>query len=389
MQDCKSRQNHYIVGILLLMWTQEMQIGIVWLPNVWKSTLFNALTKSYAADAANFPFCTIEPNVGIVEVRDPRVEKLAEISHTQKTIYAAVNFVDIAGLVKWASQGEGLGNQFLSHIRECDAIVQVVRYFDDADVVHVEWKPDPYRDIEIINDELMIADLQSIEKKIPERERKLKWQDKEAQKVVPLLKRMQTHLWAGHLLITLQDDLSEEEKKLMKSFNFLTFKQFVYAVNVAEKDMARNYEIQQEFAKKLNTPVAIVCAKFETEMMWLSEEERELFVEEMKGGKDIHIPTLDDLIKLAFDAVGLMYYFTTGEKETRARTIKKWRTAPQAAGAIHGDFERWFIRAETVTYEKFVDAGGWSWAREKGYLRSEGKEYIVQDGDVMLFRFNV
>jgi len=282
-----------------------------------------------------------------------------------------------------------LGNQFLAHIRECDSIVQVVRHFEDADVVHVEWKPDPLRDVEIINSELMIADLQSIEKKLPEMERKLKGQDKEAQKIVPLLKRMQEHLWSGHLLIDLQDDLSEEEKKLIKSFNFLTFKPFIYAVNVSEKDMHRNQEIQQEFAKDLKKAVVVVCAKFEAEMMWLSDEERELFVEEVKGGKDVHIPTLDDLIALAFDTVGLMYYFTTGEKETRAWTIKKWRTAPQAAGVIHGDFERGFIRAETVNCEKLIEAGSRSGAREKWYVRSEGKEYIVQDGDVMLFRFNV
>ncbi len=367
----------------------EMQIGIVGLPNVGKSTLFNALTRSYAADAANFPFCTIEPNIGMVEVRDPRVDVLSQISHTQKIIHAAINFVDIAGLVRWASSWEGLGNQFLAHIRECDAIVQVVRYFDDSEVVHVEGKPDPMRDVEIINDELMIADLQTIEKKLPEVERKLKWQDKDAQKLVPLLRRMQEHLGAWHLLIDLSDELSEEEKKLIKWFNFLTFKPFIYALNVSEKDMYHNQEIQQEFAKNLGKPVVVVCAKFEADMMWLSDEEREMFVEEMKWGNDIKIPTLDDLISLAFDTVGLMYYFTTGEKETRAWTIKKWWTAPQAAGVIHGDFERGFIRAEAVTYEKFVEAGGRSGAREKWYLRSEGKDYVVQDGDVLLFRFNV
>lgn len=366
-----------------------MKIGIVWLPNVGKSTLFNALTKNYAADAANFPFCTIEPNVGIVDVKDPRVDTLAEFSHSLEKIYAAIKFVDIAGLVKGASQGEGLWNQFLATIREVDAIVQVVRHFEDDDVVHVEGNTDPFRDVEIINTELMLADLQTIEKILPDLERKLKGHDPEAQKLVGVMQKMRDFLAAGKLAWDIADELTPEEKNLLKPYNFLTYKPFIYALNVAESELKNASALQEEYLKKLDKPVAVVCAKFESEIMDLSGEEKEMFLEELQGWSSVKIPTLDDLIKLAFDTVGLMYYFTTGEKETRAWTVLKWSTAPQAAGAIHTDFQRGFIKAEVVSYAHFAEAGSRSKAREKGYLRLEGKEYIVQDGDVMIFKFNV
>lgn len=364
-----------------------MQIGIVGLPNVGKSTLFNALTKQYAADAANFPFCTIEPNVGIVNVNDPRLQVLAQVSNTQKIVPAAIQFVDIAGLVKGASQGEGLGNKFLAHIREVDAIVQVVRHFQDSDVVHVEWTTDPMRDVEIINTELIMADLQLIERKIPELERKLKGQDKESAQLLPILQHIQQLLLAGKLAYDCAGDLSVDEKKQLRQFNFLTFKPFIYAINVHEQELKNATQIKSQFEAVLHKPVAIVCAKFESELLEASTEERSLFLQEL--AEDIEtIPTLDDLIALAFHTVGLMYYFTTGEKETRAWTIKQWSTAPQAAWVIHTDFERGFIKAEVVSYPEFVADGGRTGARDKGHLRLEGKEYIVREGDVIVFKCN-
>lgn len=366
-----------------------MKIGIVWLPNVGKSTLFNALTKSYVADAANFPFCTIDPNIGMVDVQDARLHQLAEVSGTQNIIPATINFVDIAGLVKWASAGEWLGNKFLSHIREVDAIVQVVRHFHDDDVVHVEWAPDPDRDRTIINDELILADMQSLEKKLPERERKTKSQDKEALRTVDVIQRCLHELEQGNLLNALYEEMHEADQQIVKSFHLLTTKSFVYALNISEKDLAQASSIVQEYQQKRNKPVVAVCAKMEAEMMDLDADDREVFLEEHQPADGSALPTLHDLISCAFDALGLMYYFTTGEKETRAWTVKKGSTAPQAAGVIHGDFERGFIRAETVQRDKFVEAWGRSGAKAKGYVRSEGKEYIVQDGDVMLFRFNV
>ncbi len=364
-----------------------MKIGIVGLPNVGKSTLFNALTKQYAADAANFPFCTIEPNVGIVNVNDPRLQVLAEVSHTQKIIPASIQFVDIAGLVKGASQGEGLGNQFLAHIREVDAIVQVVRHFQDSDVVHVEGSTNPLRDVEIINTELILADLQLIEKKIPELERKLKGQDKEAGQMLPVLHHVQQLLLAGKLAYDCEKDLSPEEKKQLKQFNLLTFKPFIYAINVHEQELKNAAQIKSQFEADLHKPVAIVCAKFESELLEASTEERQMFLQELT--EDIGaVPTLDDLIALGFRTVGLMYYFTTGEKETRAWTIKQGSTAPQASGVIHTDFERGFIKAEIVSYPEFVADGGRAGAREKGHLRLEGKEYIVREGDVIVFKCN-
>lgn len=368
-----------------------MKIGIVGLPNVGKSTLFNALTKSYAAPAENFPFCTIEPNVGIVDVKDPRIDALSEMSKTQKIIYAHTEFVDIAGLVKGASKGEGLGNKFLSHIREVDAIVQVLRHFKDSDVVHVEGEVDPLRDREIINTELIFADLEQIEKNLPNLQKRAKIaQNKEDKKVADILEKIQTVLLEGKLANTIRSDFSPDELKLIKSYNFLTLKPFIYALNISQDEIQNADTLKQEYEEKLQAPVAIVCVKLEAEMMEFTNEEKAEFLIEMlelQQGKTI--PTLDDLISLAFKKLGLMYYFTTGEKETRAWTIPVDSTAPQAAGAIHTDFERGFIKAEVVSTDKLLEAGSRAKAREKGLLRLEGKEYIVQDGDVMIFKFNV
>lgn len=368
-----------------------MKIGIVGLPNVGKSTLFNALTKSYAAPAENFPFCTIEPNVGIVDVKDPRMDALSQMSNTQKIVYATTEFVDIAGLVKGASKGEGLGNKFLSHIREVDAIVQVLRYFKDSDVVHVEGAVDPLRDREIINTELIFADLEHIEKVLPNLQKRAKLaQNKEDKKVAEILEKIQKVLLEGKLANTLREELSEEDKKLIKSYNFLTLKPFVYALNISQDDLEHAETLKKEFEDKLQAPVAIVCVKLEAEMMDLSNEEKAEFLTELlELQPGIKIPTLDDLIGLAFKQLGLMYYFTTGEKETRAWTIPLDSTAPQAAGAIHTDFERGFIKAEVITTSKLLEAGSRAKAKEKGRVRLEGKDYIVQDGDVMIFKFNV
>ncbi len=365
-----------------------MKIGIVWLPNVGKSTLFNALTKNYSADAANFPFCTIEPNVGVVEVKDERVDVLAKISETDTKIYAAMNFVDIAGLVKGASEGEWLGNKFLSHIREVDAIVQVVRLFEDDDVVHVEWGPDPLRDVDIINTELILADMQTIDNIMWGLQKKLKSGDQDAKTLMWALEKIKIALDNEQLAIDILDDLSDKQLEALKAYNFLTFKPFIYALNVSEDQLKDSTALKNEYEEKLWKKVAVVSAKFETEIMELDDEDKEMFMDELKWWADVEIPTLDDMIKLAFDTLGLMYYFTTGKKETRAWTVKKWSTAPQAAWVIHTDFERGFIKADVVSYPTFVECNGWSWAKEKGWLRLEGKSYLVQDGDVMLFRFN-
>ncbi len=368
-----------------------MKIGIVGLPNVWKSTLFNALTKSYAAPAENFPFCTIEPNVWIVDVKDERVSKLAEMSNSQKVVYAHTEFVDIAGLVKWASKWEWLWNKFLSHIREVDAIVQVLRYFKDSDVVHVEGWVDPERDREIINTELIFADLEQVERVLPTLQKRAKVpQNKDDKKVAEALEKIQKVLLEGKLANTIKDELSEEDLKLIKSYNFLTLKPFVYALNISQEDIVNSENLKKEFEAKFNAPVAIVCVKLESEMMNFSNEEREEFLQELLEIQAwVKVPTLDDLISLAFNQLGLMYYFTTWEKETKAWTIPIDSTAPQAAWAIHSDFERGFIKAEVINTEKLLEVWSWSKAREKWLLRLEGKDYIVQDWDVMIFKFNV
>lgn len=365
-----------------------MEIWIVWLPNVWKSTLFNAITKSYSADSANFPFCTIEPNVWVVDVKDARVDQLAEISESDKKIYATIDFVDIAGLVKGASDGEWLWNQFLANIREVDAIVQVVRHFEDDDVVHVEGAPSPLRDIEIINTELILADLQMIEKALAWLERKAKSGDKETIALLSLLERIQEALNAWKLAIDLRDSFSESDLALLKPYNFLTFKPFIYALNVAEKDLKQADTLIEEYQRELKKPVAVISAKFESDILDLDEEEKQLFIDELGGSDEVTIPTLDDLIALAYDEVGLMYYFTSWKKETKARAIPKWSTAPEAAWAIHTDFQRWFIKAEVVKSDQFIEHNGRTWAKEQWVLKLQWKDYIVQDGDVIMFKFN-
>lgn len=360
-----------------------MKVWIVWLPNVGKSTLFNALTKTYAAEAANFPFCTIEPNVGIVNVNDPRLEMLQKTVNWQRIIPANVEFVDIAGIVEGASRGEWLGNKFLANIREASAILQVVRAFDDSNVHHVSGSVNPKRDMEIINAELILADLETLERKSGENEKKVRAHDKEAIARQPIYERLTKHMNEWNLAITL--DLTVEERALIADLYLLSNKPFIYAVNVAEDRIG----ISQEELRKLigisdpKIPVLPVCAKLESDMMELSAEERTEFLREY--GVE-HSP-MDDVIKTCYDLLGLQYYFTAGEIEVHAWTIKKGWTAPEAAGVIHTDFQKKFIKAETANWKDLVDLGGWAGARSAGKVRMEGKEYVVQDGDVMVFKF--
>jgi GTP-binding protein YchF len=327
----------------------------------------------------------------MVEVKDHRVATLSELSHSQKTIYATTEFVDIAGLVKGASKGEGLGNKFLANIRETDAIVQVLRHFQNADVVHVEGAVDPLRDVDIINMELIFADLEHLDRTLPHLQKKAKSGNgtKDDKKLVEILEQLQTTLLEGKLAHTIRDQLSAEDLKLIKSYNFLTLKPFIYTLNIAPDDITNAETLKAQFETQLQAPVAVVCVKIEEEMMEMTTREKVDFLAEMLAVEHTKIPTLDDLITLAFKTLGLMYYFTTGEKETKAWTIPIGSTAPQAAGAIHSDFERGFIKAEVVSYTDLVTATTWTKAREKGFLRLEGKNYIVQDGDVMMFKFNV
>ncbi len=362
-----------------------LRAGIVGLPNVGKSTLFNALVENAKAQAANFPFCTIEPNVGIVAVPDPRLAVLAEISDSAEVVPARVEFVDIAGLVKGASKGEGLGNQFLANIREVDAIVHVVRCFENDDIIHVEGSIDPTRDAEVINLELALADLEQIEKRL-DRVRKQAKRDKEAQAEVEVLEKILPLLEAGKPARLAE--LEPEEEVLIRSMGFLTRKPIIYAANVSEDDLAEgNAWVEQvrELAAAENAQVVIISAQVEAELLELPPDERIDFLEALgveEGG-------LKSLIRATYDLLGLRTYFTTGPKETRAWTIVSGMLAPQAAGVIHTDFERGFIRAETIGYDDLVEAGSMSAAKDKGLLRSEGKEYTVKEGDVMLFRFNV
>lgn len=366
-----------------------MKIGIVGLPNVGKSTLFNALTKSYAADAANFPFCTIDPNVGVVDVKDERVDQLAVMSQSQKVVYATIKFVDIAGLVKGASKGEWMGNAFLSHIREVDAILQVLRYFSESDVNHVEGEVDPLRDKQIINDELILSDLQQIEKKLPQLQRKAKSGDKHVQKEVALLERVTAVLESWRLMYTLRNELSDDDCFLLSQYHFLTFKPFVYVINVSDSDLADAETIAKEYGQKLSAPVAVVCVKMEQDMIELTHAERIEFIRDLVWADPRAVPTLNDVIALAFDTVWLMYYFTSWEKETKARTVKKHSTAPEAAAAIHTDFQRGFIKADVVSCSDLLAAWSWSQARMQWKVRLEWKQYVVQDGDVIVFKFNV
>ena len=362
-----------------------LRAGLVGLPNVGKSTLFNAVVANAKAEAANFPFCTIEPNVGMVSVPDDRLDVLAKIATSVQTIPARVEFVDIAGLVKGASQGEGLGNQFLSHIREVDAIVHVVRCFENDDIIHVAGSVDPARDIEIINLELGLSDLFQIEKRI-DRSRKLARTSKDAQVEVEILEKLAAALNEGKSVR--QVGLNAEESEIIKGLGLLTNKPIIYAANVSEEDLATGNDFVErvrEVAAVENAQVVIVSAQVEAELVELPEADKADFLESLgvkEGG-------LKSLIRATYTLLGLRTYFTCGPKETRAWTINAGMSAPQAAGVIHSDFERGFIRAETVAYHDLVTHGSMSAAKEKGLVRSEGKEYIVQEGDVLLFRFNV
>jgi hypothetical protein len=359
--------------------------GIVGLPNVGKSTLFNALVANAKAQAANFPFCTIEPNVGVVAVPDSRLEVLGKLSESEQIVPTRIEFVDIAGLVQGASKGEGLGNQFLSHIRQVDAIVHVVRCFENDDIVHVSGSVDPARDIDTINLELALADLAQIERRL-ERVRKQAKADKGARLELEALEKVAAVLNEGKSARLVE--LSEEEADPIEHLGLLTRKPIIYAANVSEDDLATGNEWVErvrEIARRDNAKVVLISAQVESELIELPEEERGDFLESLgvsEGG-------LKSLIRATYDLLGLRTFLTTGPKETRAWTIRAGMKAPEAAGTIHTDFERGFIRAETIGYDELVEAGSMNAAKEKGLVRSEGKDYVVQEGDVMLFRFNV
>ena len=363
----------------------SLKCGIVGLPNVGKSTLFNALTKAGIA-AENYPFCTIEPNTGVVEVPDPRLQQLAEIIQPERIVPAIVEFVDIAGLVAGASKGEGLGNQFLAHIRETDAIVNVVRCFEDDNVIHVANRVDPIADIEVIQTELCLADLGTVEKALNRYSKAAKsGNDKEAAKLVALLTRLQEALDQGKPARTVE--VSKEDQPLLKSLCLITSKPAMFVGNVAEDGFENNPYLErlQEYAASQNAPVVAICAKMEAEMAEMSDEDRDMFLAEMGQTE----PGLNRLIRAGFKLLGLQTYFTAGVKEVRAWTIRVGDTAPQAAGVIHGDFERGFIRAQTIAFDDFIQYKGEQGAKDAGKMRAEGKEYIVKDGDVMNFLFNV
>ncbi len=362
----------------------SLQCGIVGLPNVGKSTLFNALTKAGIA-AENYPFCTIEPNVGIVEVPDPRLKALSEIVKPERVVPAVVEFVDIAGLVAGASKGEGLGNQFLAHIRETDAIVNVVRCFEDPNVVHVAGKVSPLDDIAVIQTELALADLGTVEKAIQRENKKAKSGDKDAIKLVALLERLLPDLNEAKPVRAM--GLDAEEIALIKSLCLITAKPAMYVANVSDNGFTNNPLLDQltEYAKSQNAPIVAICAAIEAEIADLDEEDKGAFLADM----GMEEPGLDRLIRAAYKLLGLQTYFTAGVKEVRAWTIHTGDTAPQAAGVIHTDFERGFIRAQTISYEDFITYKGEQGAKEAGKMRAEGKEYIVKDGDVLNFLFNV
>ncbi len=365
-----------------------MKLGIVGLPNVGKSTLFNSLTKA-GAESANYPFCTIDPNIGIVPVPDERLGVLAKMHKSAKIVPAAIEFVDIAGLVKGASKGEGLGNQFLSNIREVDAIIHVVRCFEDSNIVHVDGSIDPLRDIETINLELLFSDLEILERRLAKLVKSVKG-DKTQVKEKELVESLKKYMEDGNLAKN-YEPADDEEAELLESFNLLTYKPVIYAANVAEEDLAddaagnSNVSKVREYAKNEGSEVFVICAQIEQEIAELDDDEKKMFLEEL----GLEEAGLEKMIRASYSLLGLISYITSGEMETKAWTIKKGTKAPQAAGKIHSDFERGFIRAEVVSYNNLVEQGSMNAAKEKGLVRSEGKEYVVQDGDVILFRFNV
>ena len=363
-----------------------MKLGIVGLPNVGKSTMFNSITKA-GAECANYPFCTIEPNVGVVPVPDERLDELTKMYNPQKTTHAVIEFVDIAGLVKGASKGEGLGNKFLSHIRETDAICEVVRCFNDSNVVHVDGSVDPIRDIETINLELIFADIETVNKRLDKARKNLK-ADKKYQEEIDLLEKIKENLENGISARALE--FNEDEKVMVKDMFLLTTKPILYIANVSEEQMenAENDELVlkvKEYASKENAEVIPLCVKIEEELSGLEEDDKK----EMLEALGLQESGLDKVIKKSYDLLGLMSFLTAGEPEVRAWTIKKGTKAPQAAGKIHSDIERGFIKAEIVSYDDLIREGSMNAAKEKGLVRSEGKEYIMQDGDIVLFKFNV
>ena len=366
-----------------------MKLGIVGLPNVGKSTLFNSLTKA-GAESANYPFCTIDPNVGVVTVPDERLNVLGEMYHTKKISPAAIEFVDLAGLVKGASKGEGLGNQFLANIREVDAIVHVVRCFENSNIVHVDGSINPLRDIETINLELIFSDLEILERRIS-KVSKVARNDKSAAKELGLLNKIKAHLEDGKLAKTFEEVDDEEEQAWLESYNLLTYKPVIYAANVSEDDLAddaannEGVKAVREYAKGEQSEVFVVCAEIEAEISELDDDEKKMFLEDL----GLEESGLEKLIKASYKLLGLISYLTAGEPEVRAWTITEGTKAPQAAGKIHSDFERGFIRAEVVSYDDLIACGSHTAAIEKGLIRLEGKDYVVKDGDIMLFRFNV